>query len=107
MANFLRGRYKNPLAFFVKPAGPGARHAARVKVNANYNMSFDTSANFSISFFPTTGVAANHNVGSASQTDVDGMVRWLEANRDTFIDFYTGAIGAVDFDAKLSANLYP
>ena len=81
-------------------------HPGRVKPNANYNSNFDRIGNFSISFFPTTEVAANHNVGSVHQSDVDGMIRWFEVNRDTFIDYYNGAIGFAEFDARLMANPY-
>ena len=52
-------------------------------------------------------LAANHNVGSVHQTDVDGMLRWLEFNRDTFIAYYNGRIGLAEFDARLGANPYP
>lgn len=106
MPNFNRGRYNSPLAFFIRPEGPGARHPARIKANANYNLSFDQDANFSVAFFPVAGVAAGQNVGSVRPSDVDGLIRWLEANRGTFIDYYRGAIGYVEFDAELKGSPY-
>jgi hypothetical protein len=107
MPNFNRGPFKSPLSFFLKPAGPGAQHAARVKVNANYQSNFDTKDNFSIGFFSTTGIAPNHNVGSVRQNDVDGMIGWLDANRNTFIEYYNGIILFAEFEARLTANPYP
>ena len=107
MPNYNRGRYNQPLAFFIKPTGSGPQHNARIKINANYNVSFDINANFSIRFFPTTGAVATHRTGTVSQNDVDGMIKWLEDNRTTFIDFYEGNITAAEFNAKLTASPHP
>jgi hypothetical protein len=35
------------------------------------------------------------------------MLRWLEANRGTFVDYYNGTISLADFHASLTANPYP
>jgi hypothetical protein len=73
-------------------------------VNANYNLSFDIDNNFSIVFYPVTGIAQDHTTGAVSQTHVDGMIRWLEVNRSTFISYYEGQISFRLFDAALATN---
>jgi hypothetical protein len=105
--NYQRGRFNAPLAFFIRAEGPGTRHNARVKVNANYNLGYDRTANFSIQLFPNPGVVSGHAVGSAKQSDVDGMIAWLDTNRDTVAAFFTGTITAQEFDVALAANPYP
>ena len=107
MPNYQRGRFNAPLAFFIRAEGPGTQHNARVKVNANYNIGCDRTANFSIPMLPATGVVSGHATGSAQQTDIDGIIAWLEANRDAVIAFFTGIIAAQAFDATLAANPYP
>jgi hypothetical protein len=107
MPNYDRGRYNTPLAFFIRPEGSGASHAARVKVNANYNRHYDNQSNFSIAFFPTTGIARGHNIGQAKQSDVDGMIHWFETHRAIFIGFYIGQITAQQFETYLAAHPYP
>ena len=108
MPNYQRGRFNAPLAFFIRAEGPGTQHNARVKVNANYNLGYDRTGNFSIQMQQSAvGVVSGHDTGSAKQSDVDGMVRWLRSNSDAVIAFFTGAITARDFDAALAANPYP
>jgi hypothetical protein len=107
MPNYQRGRFNAPLAFFIRAEGPGTQHNARVKVNANYNLGYDRTGNFSIQMLPAAGVVSGHAIGSARQSDVDGMIVWLESNREPVIAFFTGAITAQEFDTALAANPYP
>jgi hypothetical protein len=106
MPNYQRGRFNAPLAFFIRAEGPGTQHNAWVKVNANYNLGYDRTGNFSIQMLPSVGVVPGHDTGSVKQSDVDGMVRWLRSNGDAVIGFFTGAITARDFDIALAANPY-
>ncbi len=105
--NDQRGRFGAPLAFFIRTEGPGTQHNAQVKVNANYNLGYDRTANFSIRLLPTVAVVSGHATGTARQADVDGITDWLEANRDVVVAFLTGSINAPDFEADLSATPYP
>ena len=107
MPNYQRGRFNAPLAFFIRAEGPGTQHNARVKVNANYNLGYDRTANFSIQMLPAAGVVPGHDTGSAKQSDVDGMIQWLRSNSDAVIAFFTGAITAREFETALAAKPYP
>jgi hypothetical protein len=107
MPNYQRGRFDVPLAFFIRAEGPGTQHNARVEVNANYNLGYDCTANFSIQMLPDVGVVSGHATGSAKQSDVDGMIAWLWFNDDVVVGFFTGAVTAREFDAALTtANPY-
>jgi hypothetical protein len=107
MPNYQRGRFNAPLAFFLRTEGPGTQHNARVKVNANYNLGYDRTGNFSIQMLPAVDVVPGHAIGGASQGDVDGMIAWLESNRESVVAFFTGAITAQEFETALAAKPYP
>lgn len=107
MPNFQRWSYNAPLAFFIRPEGPGAQHSARVKLNANYNVASDRNVNFSVQFFPATAIASGHPTGTVRQADINAMVLWLDSNRKSIIDYYTGTITFRQLDAALAANPHP
>jgi hypothetical protein len=106
MPNYQRGRFNAPFAFFIRAEGPGTQHNARVKVNANYNLGYDRTANFSIQMSPVAGVVSGHATGSAKPGDIPSMIAWLETNRAVVTAFFTGAIGAQEFEAALAAQPY-